>query len=75
MYRKHFGLTRHPFDKRIEPEELFASAGLRELEARSFTCSTWRGIASHRESGSGRHRLPQDVASLHTVFIVSCTFP
>ena len=32
MYRKHFGLNRHPFAKEIEPDDLFPSAGLRELE-------------------------------------------
>lgn len=23
MYRKHFGLTRHPFGKEVEPDDLF----------------------------------------------------
>lgn len=44
MYRKHFGLTRHPFSKAIEPEELFASAALRELEARLGHLLDLRGI-------------------------------
>src|SRR5256885_6903768 len=34
MYRKHFGLTRHPFGKDLAPEDLFGSAANRELEVR-----------------------------------------
>lgn len=35
MYRKHFGLTRHPFSKELPPDELFVSAAGRELEVRA----------------------------------------
>ena len=29
MYRKHFGLSRHPFTKEIEPDELFVSNAMK----------------------------------------------
>lgn len=68
MYRKHFGLTRHPFDKRIEPEELFASAAQRELEARFSHLLDLRGIGVFTgESGSGKTTTCRKmVAGLHT---------
>ena len=44
MYRKHFGLTRHPFSKEIEPDEFFASAAGKELEARLGHLIEMRGI-------------------------------
>ena len=34
MYRKHFALTRHPFDKDLAADYLFESASLSELSAR-----------------------------------------
>ena len=34
MYLKHFGLTRFPFDKEIDAEELFVSSAMRELATR-----------------------------------------
>lgn len=34
MYRKHFGLTKNPFDKDLAPQDFFASAAARELEVR-----------------------------------------
>jgi type II secretory pathway predicted ATPase ExeA len=68
MYRKHFGLTRHPFAKNIEPDELFASAALRELEARMAHLLELRGIGVVTgESGSGKTTACRKiVASLHT---------
>jgi type II secretory pathway predicted ATPase ExeA len=68
MYRKHFGLTRHPFDKRIEPDELFVSAAQRELEARLSHLLDLRGIGVITgESGSGKTTACRKmVASLHT---------
>jgi type II secretory pathway predicted ATPase ExeA len=54
MYRKHFGLTRHPFGKEIEPDDLFASASGKELEARLGHLIEMRGIGLITgESGSG----------------------
>lgn len=68
MYRKHFGLTRHPFSKGIEPDELFASAALRELEARLGHLLDLRGIGVITgESGSGKTTACRKmVAGLHT---------
>ena len=34
MYRKHFGFTRHPFDKEIAVEDLFPSASAAEIDVR-----------------------------------------
>ena len=34
MYRKHFALTRHPFEKDLAPDDLFETASLRELTVR-----------------------------------------
>lgn len=68
MYRKHFGLNRHPFGKEIEPEELFASAGGRELEARLGHLVEMRGIGLVTgDSGSGKTcACRKVVAGLHT---------
>ena len=54
MYRKHFGLTRHPFDKDIGAEELFESTASAELMARLKHLLDMRGIGLVTgESGSG----------------------
>lgn len=68
MYRKHFGLNRHPFAKEIEPEDLFASAGSRELEARLGHLFEMRGIGLiSGDSGSGKTCACRKVVSaLHT---------
>jgi general secretion pathway protein A len=68
MYRKHFGLSRHPFDKGIEPDELFASAALRELELRLTHLIELRGIGLVTgESGSGKTTACRKVVSaLHS---------
>lgn len=68
MYRKHFGLTRHPFTKEIEPEELFASVAARELEIRLGHWIEMRGIGLVTgESGSGKTCACRKVVSgLHT---------
>jgi type II secretory pathway predicted ATPase ExeA len=55
MYRKHFGLTRHPFDNEIDVDHLFGSAALRELEARLEYLFELRGIGLVTgEPGSGK---------------------
>jgi general secretion pathway protein A len=55
MYRKHFGLSRHPFSKEIEPEDLFPTAAGKELEARLGHLIEMRGIGLVTgESGSGK---------------------
>jgi len=68
MYRKHFGLNRHPFAKEIEPDDLFPSAGLRELEARLGHLVDLRGIGLVTgDSGSGKTCAGRKVvAALHT---------
>lgn len=44
MYRKHFALTRHPFDKELAADELFESGALAELGARLRHLVDMRGI-------------------------------
>ncbi len=68
MYRKHFALTRHPFDKDVAPDDLFETASLAELTARLKHLCDMRGIGLVTgDSGSGKttacRRL---VAGLHT---------
>ena len=68
MYRKHFALTRHPFDKDLAADDLFESASLAELGARLRHLVDMRGIGLVTgDSGSGKtttcRRL---VAGLHT---------
>lgn len=68
MYRKHYGLTRHPFSKSIEPDDLFPSSALRELDARLGHLLDLRGIGIVTgESGSGKTTACRKlVAGLHT---------
>lgn len=68
MYRKHFGLNRHPYSKEIEPEELFVSAAVRETEARLGHLIEMRGIGLVTgESGSGKTTITRRILSaLHT---------
>lgn len=68
MYRKHFGLNRHPFTKEIEPEELFVSIAMKELETRLNHLIEMRGIGLVTgESGSGKTTVCRKVlSSLHT---------
>lgn len=79
MYRKHFGLTRHPFAKNIEPDELFGSDALRELEARMAHLLELRGIGIVTgESGSGKTTACRKIVAglhtgLHRVLYVSLT--
>ena len=68
MYRKHFALTRHPFDKDLAADDLLESASLAELAARLGHLVDMRGIGLVTgDSGSGKtttcRRL---VAGLHT---------
>lgn len=68
MYRKHFGLTRHPFVKDLLPEELFVASGGRELEVRLGHLLELRGIGLVTgEAGSGKTTLCRKVVtSLHS---------
>lgn len=54
-YRKHFGLTRHPFDKELAETDLFETTSLAELTARLRHLLDMRGIGLVTgESGSGK---------------------
>ena len=76
MYRKHFGLTRHPFTKDLPPDELFASAAAKELEVRLGHLLELRGIGLVTgEVGSGKTTTCRKVISglhsgLYRVFYV-----
>jgi general secretion pathway protein A len=79
MYRKHFGFTRHPFAKNIEPDDLFPSTALREVEARLAHLLELRGIGVVTgESGSGKTTACRKIVSalhtgLHRVLYVALT--
>lgn len=68
MYRKHFALIRHPFDKDLKPDELFASTAAAELEARLHYLVKLQGIGLFTgEVGSGKTCIARKVASsLHS---------
>ena len=76
MYRKHFGLTRHPFAKEIAVEDLFVSTAARELEVRLGHLFDLRGIGLITgEVGSGKTTLCRKAScslhsSLYRVFYV-----
>jgi len=67
MYRKHFGLNRHPFSKEIAHEDLFGAAGNKELESRLGHLIEMRGIGLITgDSGSGKTTACRKVlAELH----------
>lgn len=79
MYRKHFALTRHPFDKELAADDLFESASLGELSARLRHLFDMRGIGLVTgDSGSGKtttcRRLVSSLHSgLYRVLYVSLT--
>jgi type II secretory pathway predicted ATPase ExeA len=55
MYRKHFGLSRHPFAKEIEPDDFFPAAAGQEMAVRLAHLVEMRGIGLVTgESGSGK---------------------
>jgi general secretion pathway protein A len=68
MYRKHFALTRHPFDKDLAASDLFPSASLLELKARLRHLIDMRGIGLVTgDSGSGKTTTCRSaVADLHS---------
>jgi type II secretory pathway predicted ATPase ExeA len=79
VYKTHFALTRHPFDKDLKPNDLFASASAKELEARLHYLLQLQGIGLITgEVGSGKTSICRKVAtSLHSglyrVFYVPLT--
>jgi type II secretory pathway predicted ATPase ExeA len=68
MYRKHFGLNRHPFAKEIDPDDVFPSAASQELGVRLTHLIEMRGIGLVTgDSGSGKTCACRKVVSaLHT---------
>jgi general secretion pathway protein A len=76
MYRKHFALTDFPFDLKLAPEDLFASATLAEAEARLNHLLELRAIGLVTgEAGSGKTTVCRKIAStlhpgLYRVFYV-----
>ncbi|MBI5918100.1 MAG: AAA family ATPase [Nitrosomonadales bacterium] len=76
MYRKHFGLTAHPFRKDLDPADFFPSGAAKELETRLRYLLELRGIGLVTgEAGSGKTSICRKVASslhsgLYRVFYV-----
>ena len=68
MYRKHFALSRHVFDKGLEPDERFESSATTELSARLSYLIELRGIGLVTgEPGSGKTTTCRKVVSgLHS---------
>jgi general secretion pathway protein A len=68
VYRKHFGLARHPFAKDLSVEDLFASTAVTELEVRLRHLVDLRGIGLVTgEPGGGKTTVCRKVvASLHS---------
>lgn len=79
MYRKYYGLTRHPFEKDLKPDELFVSTAAKELEARLNYLLQLRGIGLITgEVGSGKTSICRKVATelstgLYRVFYIPLT--
>lgn len=67
MYLTHFGLTHYPFERDLQPDELFASTSLREAHARLTHLIELRGIGLITgEVGSGKTTACRQLAaSLH----------
>jgi len=64
MYLKHFGLTCFPFDKEVPADELFASAGVRELGVRLDHLVEMRGIGLVTgDPGSGKSSAARALAA------------
>ena len=67
MYRKHFALTGFPFDRKLEPDDLFASTTLAEAQARLKHLLELRAIGLVTgEAGCGKTTVCRKIAaSLH----------
>jgi len=76
MYLHHFGLTLYPFERSLQPDELFASSAAREAQARLNHPVELRGIGLITgEVGSGKTTVCRQLASalhpgLHRLFYV-----
>ena len=77
MYRTHFGLTHYPFERTLQPDELFASAASREAAARLAHLVELRGIGLVTgEVGCGKTTACRQLAAglhpgLHKLFYVT----
>jgi len=67
MYLAHFGFTHYPFERALQPDELFASSAAREAQARLNHLVELRGIGLITgEVGSGKTTLCRQLcATLH----------
>ena len=67
MYLTHFGFTHYPFERALQPDELFASSAAREAHARLQHLIELRGIGLITgEVGSGKTSVCRQLnASLH----------
>ena len=67
MYLTHFGLTHYPFERALQPDELFASSAAREAQARLNHLVELRGIGLITgEVGSGKTTVCRQLrAALH----------
>jgi general secretion pathway protein A len=67
MYLIHFGFTHYPFERALQPDELFASSAAREAQARLQHLIELRGIGLITgEVGSGKTSVCRQLnASLH----------
>ena len=67
MYRTHFGFTHYPFERALQPDELFASTAAHEAQARLLHLVELRGIGLITgEVGSGKTTVCRQLAaSLH----------
>jgi type II secretory pathway predicted ATPase ExeA len=67
MYLAHFGFTHYPFDRPLQPDELYASSAAREAQARLNHLIELRGIGLITgEVGSGKTTVCRQLsAALH----------
>ena len=64
MYLTHFGLTHYPFERALQPDELFASSTAREAQVRLTHLVELRGIGLITgEVGSGKTTVCRQLAS------------
>jgi type II secretory pathway predicted ATPase ExeA len=76
MYLTHFGLIHYPFERALQPDELFASSAAREAQARLQHLVELRGIGLVTgEVGSGKTTVCRQLAAalhpgLHRLFYV-----
>lgn len=76
MYLQHFGLTQFPFERALQPDELFASVASREAQARLAHLVQLRGIGLITgEVGSGKTTVCRQLAAtlhpgLHRLFYI-----